>query len=280
MSTGHTFQQPLFQRLAALMAIEARAEQEKLQQQIQQMTPTAAEQTGNSLIQLTIREEVAGLGGRVLVTLGKRNQQLDLALDTAARRVTSAAERRAGARQPQALARGCQPSAPGEHPGGVADSGRNRSATGPPFASIWPGDEIALQRELAALRSADQAKGDRLAALRAVLLGEVAPRFQPSDVLPPIATWGSTRSSSRRWPMRWRRKMWRLFMARPARARLPPWLQLIQQAVQRGEKVLACAPSNLAVDNIFERLLAIPGLGSGANVVRIGHPGPRAAGSA
>ena len=43
-------------------------------------------------------------------------------------------------------------------------------------------------------------------------------------------------------------------------------VELIRRAVRRGEKVLACA-SNLAVDNIFERLLAY-----GERAVRLGHP--------
>jgi predicted DNA helicase len=44
-------------------------------------------------------------------------------------------------------------------------------------------------------------------------------------------------------------------------------VEVIRQAVARGEKVLACAPSNLAVDNLFERLLA-----HGEKAVRLGHP--------
>ena len=44
-------------------------------------------------------------------------------------------------------------------------------------------------------------------------------------------------------------------------------VELIRQAVRRGDKVLACAPSNLAVDNLLERLVA-----GGEKVLRLGHP--------
>lgn len=42
--------------------------------------------------------------------------------------------------------------------------------------------------------------------------------------------------------------------------------ELIVQAVQKGEKVLACAPSNIAVDNIVE------GICKRVNCVRVGNP--------
>jgi predicted DNA helicase len=43
--------------------------------------------------------------------------------------------------------------------------------------------------------------------------------------------------------------------------------ELIRQAIARGEKVLACAPSNLAVDNLLERLV-----GADERAIRLGHP--------
>ena len=42
--------------------------------------------------------------------------------------------------------------------------------------------------------------------------------------------------------------------------------QLIVEAAQKGQKILACAPSNIAVDNIVE------GISSRASCVRIGNP--------
>src|SRR5437899_6930586 len=44
-------------------------------------------------------------------------------------------------------------------------------------------------------------------------------------------------------------------------------VEVIRRAAARGETILACAPSNLAVDNLVERLAA-----AGLDPVRIGHP--------
>jgi len=53
----------------------------------------------------------------------------------------------------------------------------------------------------------------------------------------------------------------------PGTGKTTTLVEAIRQAVLRGERVLACAPSNHAVDNLLEKLIAI-----GEKPVRVGHP--------
>lgn len=53
----------------------------------------------------------------------------------------------------------------------------------------------------------------------------------------------------------------------PGTGKTTALVELCRQAVAAGERLLACAPSNVAVDNLTERLAA-----AGVRVVRLGHP--------
>ncbi|XP_064096292.1 DNA-binding protein SMUBP-2-like [Macrobrachium nipponense] len=53
----------------------------------------------------------------------------------------------------------------------------------------------------------------------------------------------------------------------PGTGKTTTLIEIIRQHIKLKSKILACAPSNLAVDNLVERLAAV-----GVNVVRIGHP--------
>ena len=61
----------------------------------------------------------------------------------------------------------------------------------------------------------------------------------------------------------------------PGTGKTTTLVAIIQDAVRNGERVLACAPSNVAVDNLAEKLGA-----AGLRIVRLGHPARMTAESA
>ena len=127
-------------------------------------------------------------------------------------------------------------------------------------------DEVAVQRQRTALERARLARGDRLAELRDVLLGQRQPTFAPEQDEPPLDSGlNDTQRAAVRFALAARDVA--LIHGPPGTGKTTAVAELIRRAVRRGEKVLACAPSNLAVDNIFERLLA-----AGERAVRLGHP--------
>src|SRR5690349_15442795 len=63
-----------FERLARLLELEAAEEAQQLAEQARQQSGAAAERSGSCLVKLAIREEQPAFGGRVVLTLGKRDQ--------------------------------------------------------------------------------------------------------------------------------------------------------------------------------------------------------------
>ena len=75
-----------FQHLARLIQLEAEAEKQEDLRAMQRHVSAGAEASGNSLVNLVIRDQDAGLGGSILLTLAKRNQNLSLTLDAPGKR--------------------------------------------------------------------------------------------------------------------------------------------------------------------------------------------------
>lgn len=250
-----------FERLIRLLEMEGNAEAEQLLKSQRRLSPAQAEKAGTTLIDLTLRDEAAGLGGRVLVTLGKKSREplpwtrlgigspvllSEQASDENWRGVVSY---RAGHTIEVALS---QPLPPEE---------------GKPIYRLdLSSDEVARQRQRVAMERARSATGDRLAQLREIFLGEVAPTVQPIDA---PAVFADSLNGSQIEAVRFALAAEDLAMIHgpPGTGKTTTVVEIIRQAVARGEKVLACAPSNMAVDNLFEKLLVC-----GARVVRLGHP--------
>ena len=252
-----------FRRLARLLELESQAEAQEALEMAQRLTPADAEAAGTSLVDLAISEEASGLGGRCLLTLVKRNRSLALPWTRlqVGTPVLLAPQGAAGVgwrgvvceRQERLLrvALNDWPEGTGEHAAYRVD---------------LAGDEAARQRQLAALERLESVDRGRLAELRDVLLGTRLPAFVPE--LPDLrfeAALNASQQEAVRFALSARDLA--IVHGPPGTGKTTTVVELIRQAVRQGDKVLACAPSNLAVDNLLERLLA---LGEGA--VRLGHP--------
>jgi ATP-dependent RNA/DNA helicase IGHMBP2 len=258
-----------FQQLFRLMALEAEAEKQAALRDLQRHTPTEAESSGNSLIHLVVREEAAGLGGRVLLTLGKRNQSLNLPWT------------RLGVGSPVILSEeSSNQSDTLDNSGwrGVVSSLRRDTiqvalsnwpepeADHPAFRLDRSSDEISRQRQRQALERAQTAKGTRLAALREVIFGMEVPTFNRTENFYLLdASLNETQRLAVRFALT--ANDIAILHGPPGTGKTTTVVELIRQITRRGQTVLACAPSNLAVDNLLERLLV-----AGEHAIRLGHP--------
>ncbi len=253
-----------FQRLLRLLEIEAEAEARQTAERVRRMSAEDAERRGESLVNLVIRDRFAGLGGRTLVVLTKRNELQKLPWT------------RLGIGSPVLLTAEDTREDLGLR--GVV-SERDASNIEVALAGAWypkdegtsyrvdlSGDEVARERQRAALERASGARGDRLADLRQVLLGEKPPEFRNIDP-PPLPESMLNASQQEAIAFALSAADVAVIHGPPGTGKTTTVVELIRQAVRGGERVLACAPSNLAVDNMFERLLA-----AGEKAIRLGHP--------
>lgn len=253
-----------FANLSKLLDLEAAAEEAEARRR-SALGRDAGD--GTTLTALVLREAEFGLGGRLLLTLGRKGRTEPLPPN------------RLGPGSPVVLTqtkvnRGLT------FRGVVHD--RSETTLGVaieppdddlPDEATWridlSPDEVSRLRQQDALRRARAATGDRLADLRAVLLGEKAPELDGSC----RAGGTSPSSTSLNHPQldaiafALSAQDLAIIHGPPGTGKTTTVVELIRQAVARGDKVLACAPSNLAVDNMLEKLLAL-----GEQPVRLGHP--------
>lgn len=269
------YKHPHLGQLADLLALEAKAEQSKLQRDIQRALERGTKQVDSALFDLVIRDEVGGLGGHVLVTLGKRNQQASLPwtrLRVGAPVVLSETDASAKPLEDARGWRGVVSRATRDAIEVAIDDWPHSENDQPRYRLDLSTDAVARQRQQAILEIADNARGSRMGELRNIILGAEPPHFTAetdainafNEQLDPsqldAVGFALTATDVA------------IIQGPPGTGKTTAVVELIRQAVRRGETVLACAPSNLAVDNIFERLLTAPELSGNRRVVRLGHP--------
>jgi ATP-dependent RNA/DNA helicase IGHMBP2 len=129
------------------------------------------------------------------------------------------------------------------------------------------GSEATYKRMKQALGAVREARKNRLAELRAICMGDAEP--ESAHKKPKLAFYNEGLNEFQQDAVR--RSIGAqdvaLVHGPPGTGKTTVLVEIIRQAVARGERVLATAPSNIAVDNILEKLLP-----SHLRVVRLGHP--------
>jgi superfamily I DNA and/or RNA helicase len=251
-----------FARLADLLELESQAEARQIVERVARLPPVQAEATGHCLVDLLVRDGYAGLGGRFVLTLGRRSGELPWT--------------RLGTGTPVVLSVQGQRGDEGWR--GVVserDGGLIRVAFNDPPDEEAPGtlyrldiapDEAARLRRRQALDRAAAARRNRLAELRAVLLGQVEPRFGEVEAESALDA-GLNESQRAAVDFALSAQDVAVLHGPPGTGKTTTVVELVRRAVRRVQRVLVCAPSNLGVDNVLEKLLAF-----GENAVRLGHP--------
>ncbi len=257
-----------FDKLAYFLDLEAEAEKQESLRERTRLSPAEAESTGNSLIQLVIREEDAGLGGRFLVTFGKRNQTLSLPwtrLGVGSPVLVS--EERSGASSNEENAwRGIVSSVRKDSIQVAFNQLIETESERPTFRIDRATDEISRARQRQALDIAKHATSSRLATLRDVLLGIQKPLFQKIETIEPFNK-KLNASQIQAIEFALSAEDVAIIHGPPGTGKTTTLVELIRQITKTGGRVLAVAPSNLAVDNLLERLID-----AGENAIRLGHP--------
>ncbi|XP_028727335.1 DNA-binding protein SMUBP-2 [Peromyscus leucopus] len=128
-------------------------------------------------------------------------------------------------------------------------------------------NDVTYKRLKKALLTLKKYHSGPASALIDVLLGDSAP--SPSTEIPPPTFYNTTLDPSQKEAVSFAlaQKELAIIHGPPGTGKTTTVVEIILQAVNRGLKVLCCAPSNIAVDNLVERLALCK-----KRILRLGHP--------
>lgn len=247
--------------------MESAAEAEELAERRKLRTRKNAEMSGETILDLVIEDHQTGLAGRHLFTFVKRNRKQDLPWNRL--RIGSPVVVTPLGDDGDAAQNGVV-SARSNHAIQVA---LEHWISGKLFDLDLSTDEVTRNRERAALANVSVATG-KLLERRQILLGDLdpiyghnrRPRFR-GDPPPLLDVDHLNPSQCEAIQFALTAEDVAIIHGPPGTGKTTSVVAFIRQAISRGERVLACAPSNTAVDNLLERLVE-----ADERVVRLGHP--------
>jgi superfamily I DNA and/or RNA helicase len=252
-----------FQRLRHWLDLESDAERARMAQRRASRSTSnsglarSVESRGDTLTHLVISDHRTGLGGRFIVTFTKRNPQQLFPWNRFRVGTPVVASDESNL----------------QDVGGGVVSARSTASMDIVFDE-WPegslfrlelsSDEITRTRQLDALAVAETGRG-QLSRWRSLLIETQPPQFDPQKQLGRSPELNASQWDAVEFALAAREVA--IVHGPPGTGKTTTVAEIIRQSVLRGQRVLACAPSNTAVDNLLEKLIAL-----GVRAVRIGHP--------
>ncbi len=246
-----------FDELASWLRLEGIAEQERLALRRSLRSRREVERTGETLIELQLVGHQTGLAGRLLLDFAKANS-------------ASLPMTRLKVGSPVIISNDDDPADKGIS--GVVsgrDPSRLQIAT-----QAWPAgdrfridlspDESTRRRQLGAMRQVRLAEGST-AKLRDRLLGRLPLRWNPLAEFHARSALNASQQDAVRFALAAQDVA--VLHGPPGTGKTTTLAEVIYQCVRQGQRVLACASSNAAVDNLMEKLIDLV-----PEVLRIGHP--------
>lgn len=247
-----------FNHLEQWLELESEAERDRLARRRQMRSRSDVEKRGETIVRLQVSDHRTGLAGRFLIDFAKAgNAPLPMnRLKVGSPVVVSDDD--------DAKDKGIS---------GVVS--RRKHNVIQVATDQWPDanwfridlspDETTRRRQLGAMARARVATG-RAGRLRDVLLGSRALRFDEREYpIDFVSSLNPSQQSAVRFALSG--KDVAILHGPPGTGKTTTLAEVVYQAVRRGDRVLACAPSNTAVDNLLEKLV-----GMMPNVIRVGHP--------
>lgn len=248
-----------FEELENWLDLEAVAEKERMARRRQIRSSKEAERSGETVLDLLITNHQTGLAGRILIDFAKKSHgdlppirlkvgspvvicNLKDRDDRGVSGVVSAKRRE------------------------VIQVAVDQWPDGEVFRIDLSPDETTRRRQLAAMARAKLAKG-RSKRLRDIAIGLVRPKLAQgkNQVLKYRSFLNDSQQSAVRFAIE--SEDIAILHGPPGTGKTTTLAEVIFQELENQKRVLACAPSNTAVDNLLEKLIAL-----NIRAIRVGHP--------